>query len=1015
VKRFFIPPTLLFIASACTPDIEENAAPDPNATIIVEFDPGAAVPVVPAPNDLAKDPLSGRLAVPSYATDSEAQFEFNKSYLNTLDGFPFESTATVRVTGDLNVASVTPANVLAIDVTDPSKPTPVADATPSYANKVLSISPPKGGWLRAHRYAIALYSGGGGLVGAKGEPVRGSATWALVSGTSPLVTCPDLKTNCRPAVDIIPSQKHDPAERLADQTASALRLEQVRLGYKPILDALTALGKPRETVPIVWTFSIVNAGEILFDPADGIIPFPNDVLRDSTAGKIKLPNPRTRQPLTAADCTGTDLGVLLVCGLNTLDGFSTTVPLISENSNELGALEQGTIDPKSLSVASVGLAKVKADAPTSVTDPKYTPCINCGSSDPAAKVQTLQWNFIAPLDERSTYLAYVTTDVKDDQGKNVVANPVFALVRSSKPLVAGGKSTVSILSDAQATQLEPLRAGMAPALDALAAKGVPREKVALAFAFTTQSEGSDLDKIRGIPAAATATAGLPDFPLVTANVTTAYNAAADAASIPRSKIGKFFAGAMLTPVAVTGPSGTLNPTGAKALPVQFVMSVPSDPAPTGGYPVTIFSHGLTRNRNDFMAIANSLATIGQVVIAIDTLYHGERTSCTGSLATIKAKVPSATSDDFACQDPTTMKCDEDPLLGQCVLRDDTKRPTCAVGPTGDGVCAAQGAGRCAADGKCQGVVSTTACTPGDGGNATCAAAGLGLCGSTTSVCTGSPARMGRNADGSVVLSGYNFFSTSNFFSTRDNFRQHVIDLEQLVRVLKSTASTNLAAQVALANGGAIALNTTKINYVGQSLGAILGTLFNAVSPDTTHVALNVGGGALSKLFLRSPDLAAQRAILISTLGAQGIQPGTPAFDQFIGSIQWILDPADPVNLGYRLTHGVNVNGVTAPNPNRKAFLQFIQDDQFVINESNLALVAGANRTFDPTPPKFGCVAPLFCYEFVDAAEGFNTTIAPLAGRHGFLLKPPSATPEGLAITSKAQSQVATFIATGAIP
>jgi hypothetical protein len=1016
VNRFKIPATLFLLASACTPDIEENPPPDPNATIVVEFDPGAAVPVVPAPNDLAKDPARGKLLVPTYATDSPAQAEFNTSYLNTLDGFPFESTASVRVTGDLNVSSVNAANVIAIDLTDPAKPVPVTGHTPTYANKVLSIAAPLGGWTRGHRYAIALYSGSGGLVGAKGERVTGSATWGLISQPTPLVTCPDLKTNCKPAVDIIPAHSHDPAERLAEQTAAALRLEQLRLGYKPILDALTAQGKPRETIPIVWTFSIVNAGEVLFDPADGIIPFPNDVLRDPATGKVKLPNPKTREPITPADCAGTDTSLLLVCGLNTLDGFSTTVPLLSENSADLGALEQGTIDPKTLSLASVGLAKVKSDAPTSVTDPKYTPCINCGGSNPAATLQTLQWKLLAPLDERSTYLAYVTTDVKDDQGKNVVANPVFALVRSSKPLVVDGKSAVSIISNEQAALLEPLRAGMAPALDALATKGVTRDKIALAFAFTTQSEASDLDKIRGIPAAAAA-AGLPDFPVANGNVTSAYVAALDAASVPHGNISRFFAGAFLTPVAVTGPSGTLNPTGAKVLPVPYVMSVPAGTPPTGGWGVTIFGHGLGQSRNGFLSLADALASVGQIVIATDTLFHGERTSCTGSLATIKQSVPAATSDDASCQDPTTMKCDGDAVLGLCVLRDDSKRPACTVGPTGDGVCSAQGAGRCAKDGKCQGVVSATSCTPGESGNAVCGAAGLGLCG-TTGVCTGSPARMGRKADGSVVLSGHNFFNAANPFGTRDNFRQQVIDLEQLVRVLKSTATTNLAAQIALANGGAIPFNTARINFVGQSLGSILGSLFNAVSPDTNNVALNVGGGSISTLLLKSPDagLTAARTSLLATLAAQGIQPGTPAFDQFIGSLQWIVDPADPANVGFRLTHGVSVGGVTAPNPNRKVFLQFIQNDQFVINETNLALVASANRSFDaPAPPRHGCVAPLFCYEFRDDLEPMNTTSAPLAGRHGFLLVPPSNTAGGLAITTKAQTQVATFIATGALP
>ncbi len=166
-----------------------------------------------------------------------------------------------------------------------------------------------------------------------------------------------------------------------------------------------------------------------------------------------------------------------------------------------------------------------------------------------------------------------------------------------------------------------------------------------------------------------------------------------------------------------------------------------------------------------------------------------------------------------------------------------------------------------------------------------------------------------------------------------------------------------------------------------------------------------------------PSFAAQKTALLSTLAAQGLQPGTPAFDQFLGLAQWILDPADPANMGYRLTHPVDLGGgVLAPQAGRKAFIQFIEGDQTVPNISNFALVAGANRTFNPAaPPGLGCVAPLFCYELTEKGDGFDATSAPPANRHGFLLSPPSATAGGLAITTKAQTQAATFLATGALP
>jgi hypothetical protein len=407
------------------------------------------------------------------------------------------------------------------------------------------------------------------------------------------------------------------------------------------------------------------------------------------------------------------------------------------------------------------------------------------------------------------------------------------------------------------------------------------------------------------------------------------------------------------------------------------MAVPAAPAPAGGYPVTIFGHGFTRSRNDFLAIANALTGAGQVVIATDVLFHGERTSCTGSKT-----ATGQPTDDAACANATTMKCDEGTLQGLCVLRDDAARLACTPGPQGDGACATQSDGRCAADSKCQ----------------------------------GAGADFARDATGRPTVSGWNIFSAANLFATRDNFRQQVIDLAQLVRVLKGTAATSLTAQLAQANGGAaVNLDRARLGYVGQSLGGILGTLFNAVSPDTTNVVLNVAGGALPQVILTAPSFAAQRTALLAQLAMQGINPGTPQFDTFVATVQWVLDPADPANMGHRLTHPVDIGGgVLAPNANRKAFIQFIEGDQTVPNVSNLALVRGANRDFVPTPPSFGCKAPLFCYELTEAGEGFDANTATPATRHGFLLSPPQGA-RGLALTTKAQTQVATFLATGSLP
>lgn len=999
--------SILVVAVGCAPDIPQNSAPA--SSVVIEFDLSVTPQVAPTPNDLAISPQTGLIVVPSSPTDSPAQTEFNQNYLGMLSGFPYESVAAVLVNGALDPSTVSPSSVIAIDVTatqatqqfSPVTVTPTYDA----ASGTIRVSPVGGSWTRAHQYAIALLAGPGGLRGAKGEPVIGSAAWELVSSPNPLVHCPngDLHSSaCTLAVDVIPSTVTDPAGRIADQLQKAVQLEAIRAGYSPLLAQIEMKENvTRAQIPILWTFTIVDAGEVTFDPASSVIPFPNDVLRSS--GKVALPNPTTGQPPSAADCAAAEMGatadptVALICGLDTLDGFSTAVAPISENGAATGAVAQATIDPTTLDGTTVGLMALASSAPAAErTTPSYVPCLNCLSSAdangvPQTSPQELQWKLNAPLDEKTTYLAWMTGNITDDMGKKVIANPIFALVRSANALVdANGHTTVNIVTDAQAAQLEPLRLALKPALDGLEAAGVPRTNLPLAWAFTTQTEASALDGLAAYPGQLPT---LPDVPLYVYDATAAYQELATSAGIGNvaTNVGKILVGVFMTPVAVTGPGGTLDPTAPRVLPVTFTLAIPAAAAPPGGYPVTIFTHGFTRSREDFLGIAGALADphlgpAAQATIATDILGHGERTSCTGSAAATMQ-----TSDDAACANPATQKCNEDPLVGRCVARDPSAVLPCRPGTADDYlVCAVAGQGACGEAGVCEG--------------------GDFLRDDYAALSASAPALVPYQRP---VISGWNIFSLSNFFASRDNFRQEVIDLAQLVRVLKSTAATNLAAQATAQAGETVAFDMTKLGYVGQSLGGILGTLYNAVSPDTTNVVLNVAGGDLLTILLDAPSFAADKQVLLQTLAAQGATVGTPAFDRFLGLIQWIIDPADPANMGFRLTHPVDLGGgVTAPRANRNAFIQFIEGDETVPNVSNLALVAGANRSFSGLPPSFGCMAPLACYEFTESGDAFDTTSAPLHSRHGFLLSPPSTTATGVALTTKAQTQVASFLATG---
>lgn len=56
--------------------------------------------------------------------------------------------------------------------------------------------------------------------------------------------------------------------------------------------------------------------------------------------------------------------------------------------------------------------------------------------------------------------------------------------------------------------------------------------------------------------------------------------------------------------------------------VPFVYIAPTAAAPSGGYPLVIFQHGITSRKENILGVAQSLTTIGRAVIAIDLPLHG---------------------------------------------------------------------------------------------------------------------------------------------------------------------------------------------------------------------------------------------------------------------------------------------------------------------------------------------------------------------------------------------------------
>ena len=91
-----------------------------------------------------------------------------------------------------------------------------------------------------------------------------------------------------------------------------------------------------------------------------------------------------------------------------------------------------------------------------------------------------------------------------------------------------------------------------------------------------------------------------------------------------------------------------------------------------------------------------------------------------------------------------------------------------------------------------------------------------------------------NSDGNIDSNEGCAIVTPIPYGLRDCFRQTVVDLMQLARIVR--------AGLDLDGDGVPDLDPARIYYAGQSLGAMYGTIFTALEPAVRAAALNVGGG-----------------------------------------------------------------------------------------------------------------------------------------------------------------------------
>lgn len=341
----------------------------------------------------------------------------------------------------------------------------------------------------------------------------------------------------------------------------------------------------------------------IFDPAAKKIPSTNDLLfSGSTDGTLNIPN-SGNNPVIAA--------------INELDGFSTSNPIVAEFGMAL--------DPASLIVGdSIHVYEVtKTDAAISGVVREVT-AAEMVATPVGDKAMTLALVPRTPLKESTTYMVVLTNKIKGADGKASVIPSVYALTKSSVSFIGG---------DYEA--LEPLRL-LSNNMETIAAtQSVAKDSIVLSWQFTTQSISAVLNDVAaGAKAGNIVTVtsgftthdisallpGIADIFIGTLDVP--YHLEKPTNTNPTAPLTGYWKGAGGTPLTRNNTTPVVNST----LTIPLMMTMPNAGSgrtmPANGWPVVIYQHGITRVRTDVLGYADSLASIGFAVIAIDLPLHG---------------------------------------------------------------------------------------------------------------------------------------------------------------------------------------------------------------------------------------------------------------------------------------------------------------------------------------------------------------------------------------------------------
>ncbi len=719
-----------------------------------------------------------------------------------------------------------------------------------------------------------------------------------------------------------------------------------------------------------------------FDPARSVLPFPNNLALDPATGKVALPEQCNESASSAFVRTKI---------LNALDGFGTfELPMqvtFSEAVDEASLVDHVVL----YKVASGGMAVDPASS-TAIplrliksTTVRYADQTNIKACTDPKMVSSVVAVPLIPLDQKSTYVAAVLKGAKTAAGAEFGASFTWSLISQDKnPVTLDDMGNVisdtTPLDPTNPAQLAQLRGiGMlwkahAAPLTFLAAKMHARSNVLVAWSFNTQTVTDVLDpSVAGSAAAMADMAPLFGTATVLPTGVTAEqflqsrlpsgSCTSDGGGLPCDKVGDIVGGLLNANNFQIDQPAKVN-TGSTNVndggPIPGPFNDPIHPTKVSDRGIGVLG----------MVPKSAPPANGYPVVIFGHGLGSSKTTLVAIGSQLAAAGYASVAIDFVNHDSRAVRISTDAAIGCDLHLDPGPQP--ASCPTPD--------------------LANPACL--------------------------------RRPVPTRDQQCYAPFLSADLAATRDNIRQSVLDIHDLVGALKGCGTTAC---------GPLKVDVTNISYIGISLGGIMGSTSVATKPDFRSAVLNVPGVGWADI-LENSSTNAIKCPLVDALIESGLLTGDkwnpkvtpntglcttdawkaqPGYASFATIGRWVLDPADGANFARRLA-------------TKRILIQEVVGDQVVPNiatNNEAALVGLTPMMADPAgaspiPPSAAITTNPMMSKFVKYANLPLNAGASFPGNtfeHASLLQPapsPGTTTvgfDGRLGTGRLQTDAITFL------